>query len=206
VLINKDLISAAQKANLGKVTSMIIVGKYTPTDLDYAKLTKLQSLRMYDGAMTDNVLDAISSLATTNTTLRYIEIPHWGPEIKASAFALTAANKDKSIQELVGFEDVTTVHNKAFHYCNNLTSVFFANVTTLGTTATDTYGAFESSGLISVSFPKLQTVKPCVVDKKRCCKTKANSGLAGKRYLNYSCFSLTKNEKRHDQYPTKAVS
>jgi hypothetical protein len=154
VLINKTYLSAAQEANLGNYTRAIIVGNYTPTGLTYSSLINLQSLRMFDGEMTDDVRDAISDLAKSEMKLKYLEIPKWGTSIKASAFELLPEYRDLSIQKLVGFEDVTSTGNKAFRRCSGLLSVSFPNLTLLNGEMFSGCG-----GLTSVYLPKLVTAK-----------------------------------------------
>ncbi|MDR1908049.1 MAG: leucine-rich repeat domain-containing protein [Holosporales bacterium] len=149
ILVNKASISVTT-ASLNQVTRAIIVGNYTPTGLIYSELKNLESLHMFAGTMTENVQDAISDLTKTEMKLKYLEIPQWGPSIKASAFAHTNEDKAKSVQELVGFEDVTTVGSYAFDYCAGLKSVSFPKLTTAGAYAFD-----NCSGLKSLSFPKL---------------------------------------------------
>jgi hypothetical protein len=152
VLINKISISADQKANLGNYTNMIIVGNYTPTDLDYEKLTALQSLRMYDGGMTTTLQRAIQTLSKTSKKLRYLEVPRWGTSIEAYAFGDEALDNVSSIQQLVGFEDVTTVNNGAFYFCADLKSLDLPNLEIAGYRA-----FFYCTGLTSLDLPKLKS-------------------------------------------------
>jgi hypothetical protein len=161
VLINQSSISLTTAAQ-NQVTRMVIVGNYTPTNLTYSSLTNLESLYMFDGTMTDDVRNAISSLAKrTNNKLRYLEVSYWGTTIAAEAFARTSANKANSIQELVGFEDVTTVGYRAFYYCANLKSVSLPNLTTFAeqvvssVSRSDTFA--NCTSLTTVNLPRFET-------------------------------------------------
>jgi hypothetical protein len=145
MLVNQASISDATKNKLGQYTNMIIVGKYNPTNLDYSKLTSLQNLRMYDGNMDDALRAAVQDLVKGTRVLRYLEVPKWGQTIIADAF------KNASyIQQIIGFEDVTTVGDMAFSSCTGLTSLSFPKLTSAG------YGAFaDCSSLISLDLPSL---------------------------------------------------
>jgi hypothetical protein len=152
VLVNQPFVSQDTIDRLGTFTSMVLVGNYTPTGLDYASLTSLQHLRMYYGNIGD-VRSSVQSLVRTTRVLRYLEIPTWGTDtIENDAFRATSAVKNTTLQQLVGFEDVTTIGDYAFEYCTGLGSVFFPNVTIVG------IGAFEYCSVLTFSAPKLQSV------------------------------------------------
>ncbi|MDR1907826.1 MAG: leucine-rich repeat domain-containing protein [Holosporales bacterium] len=157
VLIHQSSVSLTDAA-LAQITRMVVVGTYAPTGLTYSKLTNLQSLRMFNGTMNTTVQDYITTLATTSRKLRYLEIPQWGTTIKASAFACSDTTKNSSIQQLVGFNDVTTVGNQAFSCCANLTSISLPNVTTFAINSDEQSHAFAYSGLTSFFLPKLTSV------------------------------------------------
>jgi hypothetical protein len=150
MIVNQTSISNTIKNNLGQYTSMIIAGKYNPTNLDYSKLTSLQNLRMYDGNMDDALRTAVQDLVKGTRVLRYLEVPKWGSTIAASAFIGASNNMNTTLQRLVGFEDVTTVGNEAFHFCAGLTSLSFPKVTVFGNQAV----RFCTS-LISLHLPEL---------------------------------------------------
>jgi hypothetical protein len=169
VLVNQPLISAETISKLGQFTNMVIVGNYAPTGLNYGSLVKLETLRMYDGEMTASLRTSVQNLVKNTKKLKYIEIIKWGSNtIEENAFALDYTNKDKSIQELVGFEDVTTVGYRAFYYCANLKSVSLPNVTTLAEQVVNSvYSSdafYNCTGLKSVSLPLLESVGGCAFD------------------------------------------
>jgi hypothetical protein len=166
ILIDCASISSTAVNSLGNYTSMIIVKRYNPTNLTYSSMTNLVNLRMYDGGDTVDsaVRNAISTLAKgTNNKLRYLEVSHWGTtSIAAEAFARTTASDGaNSIQELVGFEDVTTVGYRAFCYCTNLKSVSLPNVTTLAEQLVSQVNHSDAfiycSWLTTLSLPLLRT-------------------------------------------------
>jgi hypothetical protein len=83
--------------------------------------------------------------------LKYIEIIKWGSNtIEGGAFAAAYNNKNTTLKELIGFEDVTAIGNGAFYYCSALTSPSFTNVRTIGGDA-----FAYCSALATVSFPNL---------------------------------------------------
>ncbi|MDR1907525.1 MAG: leucine-rich repeat domain-containing protein [Holosporales bacterium] len=146
--------------------------KYNPTNLLYSSLTNLINLRMYDGGGVDGGLQGqISALAKGSKKLEYLKVPDWGPTIATKAFGDSNSNNVSSIQQLVGFEDVTTMNDYAFCNCTNITSLYLPNVTTLkyavfylnsGIQHLDFpklkvagKGTFDHSGLVSASFPEL---------------------------------------------------
>jgi hypothetical protein len=155
ILVNQPFISQDTIDRLGTFTSMVLVGNYTPTGLDYASLTSLQHLRMYYGNIGD-VRSSIQSLVRTTRALRYLEIPTWGTDtIENDAFRATSAVKNTTLQQLVGFEDVTTICDYAFEYCTGLTSVSFLNVTSVGNST------FANCSINSLSLPKLESAGNC---------------------------------------------
>jgi hypothetical protein len=140
VLINQSRISDTTKANLGNFKKMVIVGNYLPDGLDYAQLTALESLSLFDGTMTDAMRSNIQNLVKVTKKLQSINVKHWGPSIATNAFAATEAAKNTTLRELKGFEDVTTIGNTPFIYCCGLVSVSFPKVVTVGD------GVFRLSG------------------------------------------------------------
>jgi hypothetical protein len=128
---------------------MVIVGNYTPTGLDYANLTKLEELRMYDGVTTSDLRESIQNLAKDQKKLRYLETKYWGStSIDDSAF-----DGASCLKEISGFEDVETLGAYSFR-STALTSIFLAQLETITGSRTFQYCA----ALKSVHFPKLTTI------------------------------------------------
>jgi hypothetical protein len=162
VLINQSRISDTTKANLGNFKKMVIVGNYLPDGLDYAKLTALESLSLFDGTMTDAMRSAIQRLSTL--TLKYLEVPRWNASVSNRAFY------ESRIASIVGFEDVTTIDSWGFTYSRSLAFASFPKLQTVGSYALGSTGiaygyfpcstsfesnAFINSGLKSITMSDL---------------------------------------------------
>jgi hypothetical protein len=142
---------------------MIIVGNYSPTGLDYDKLTNLETLQMFDGAITAAQQTSIQTLAGSKLT--YLEVSNW-----STSFARNSSSKLKELRlggmtnvgesvfkdnpniETVHLPQAVTIGAWAFYACS-VKSLYCPNVTTIGTQA------FENcSSLKSLYLPVLTTV------------------------------------------------
>jgi hypothetical protein len=162
-LINQSSISSSTISALGTYKRMIIVGNYSPTGLDFDKLTNLETLQMFDGTITSTQKSSIQTLTTQK--LKYLEVSNWGTSLADATFAnqkpikeirlggvITVAQSAcfaNSSIETVYLPQALTIGPWAFYGCSALKLLHCPNVTTIGDQA------FEQSGLRSLYCPEL---------------------------------------------------
>jgi hypothetical protein len=149
VLHNQPTFSSSTSA----IKTLVVVGNYAPTGLDYESFTNLERLFLFNGeaTMTEDIQTAIQNLAKNTNKLKYLEVKQWG----ATSLAASAFLNASQLQTVVGFEDVITLGSSAFQGCTALTSVAsaFANITSAGGSV------FQScTELTSLSFEKLTSI------------------------------------------------
>jgi hypothetical protein len=130
------------------IKTLVVVGNYVPTGLNYENFTNLTTLRMFDGEMTSVVRTQVQNLAKNTNVLQYLEIQRWGTAIEDNAFQGAT-----SLKEVKGFEDVRSLGQYAFYNCNQIAELNFPNVT-----AINSYTFAYCSALSSLLIPKLETI------------------------------------------------
>ncbi|MDR1597426.1 MAG: leucine-rich repeat domain-containing protein [Holosporales bacterium] len=148
LLLDRPNISAHTIDSLSTIRRLILVKNYAPAGLDFAALTSLESLSLFDGDLTDDLRTAIADLAKSEPkALRYLEIPRWGPNFSVSFQA-------SNITKIVGLNDVTTIDGpNAFADCAELTTISLPELTSI----TGGSSFYLCPKLTSVSFPKLKS-------------------------------------------------
>jgi hypothetical protein len=83
------------------ITTLIVIGNYSPAELNYADFTNLVTLKMFDGTMTSDLRTQVTNLITANV-LQSLEIPIWG----TTSFS---GGGQTNIRTISGFHDVTHI-------------------------------------------------------------------------------------------------
>jgi hypothetical protein len=109
------------------ITTLIVVGNYSPTGINYNNFTNVETLRMFDGEMTADIRSAIKGLANNN--LKYLEFNDWGVS-ESNIF-----NNSKLV-DLVVLKGAG-IGNYAYKNSKSLKSIYLPNVTSTP------YGSFD---------------------------------------------------------------
>jgi hypothetical protein len=104
------------------ITTLIVIGNYSPAGINYNNFTNVETLRMFDGEMTADIRTAIQNIAKIN--LKYLELKLWG-ESELGSF------KSTKIIDINGFDDIIKTGNETFESNVFLESISLKNLISL---------------------------------------------------------------------------
>jgi hypothetical protein len=127
------------------ITTLIVVGNYSPAEMNYNDFTNVETLRMFDGEMTADIRSAIKGLANNN--LKYLEVKRWEARFESNSTSGTFNNS--KLIEVIGLEDLTSFGNFGFKSSRSMESIYFPYLLGLS------YGSFDNcTALTKAYIPK----------------------------------------------------